>query len=198
MKLDAPAGEQAARLLGECCSETECARDPMNNNEPDETLASPSKSRRKRESSALQDIGKALVQLPTDRIRKLDLPEPLRDAVLEARRINSHSALRRQMQYIGKLMRDVDAEPIVEQLAAIQGASDVAKARFHALERWRERLLADDEALTELLVRYPDAHAQQLRQLIRNSRRETADGKPPRSSRALFRMLAELQNTDQE
>ncbi len=198
MKLDAPAGEQAARLLDEYCSETECARDPMNNSEPDETPAPPSKSRRKRESSALQDIGRALVQLPADRMRKLDLPEPLRDAVLEARRINSHSALRRQMQYIGKLMRDVDAEPIVEQLAAIQGASDVAKARFHALERWRERLLADDDALTELLVRYPHADVQQLRQLIRNSRRETAEGKPPRSSRALFRMLAELQNTDQE
>lgn len=177
---------------------TNVRRDHLNDSDPDGTPAAPSKSRRKRESTALQNIGKALVQLPTDQVQKLDLPEPVLLAVLEAQRIKSHSALRRQMQYIGKLMRDVDAEPIVEQLAAIHGKSETAKARFHGLERWRERLLADDQALTELLAHHPEADGQQLHQLIRNARRESAAGKPPRSSRALFRMLTELQGLDQE
>jgi ribosome-associated protein len=163
----------------------------MNHSQPHDTPAPPSKSQRKRESSALQDIGKMLVQLPTERVRNLDLPEALRAAVLEAQRISSHGALRRQMQYIGRLMRDVDPEPIVEQLTAIRGASDSAKAEFHVLERWRERLLADDAALTDWLAIHPRSDAQQLRQLIRNARREAAEGKPPRASRALFRMLAE-------
>lgn len=164
----------------------------MNHDQSDDAPAPPSKSQRKRESSALQDLGKALVQLPIERVQKLDLPDALRAAVLEAQRITSHGALRRQMQYIGRLMRDVDPDPIVEQLAAIRGASDTAKAEFHTLERWRERLLADDAALTDWLASHPHGDAQQLRQLIRNARREAADGKPPRASRALFRMLAEL------
>jgi ribosome-associated protein len=170
----------------------------MNHSPSDDAPAPPSKSQRKRESSALQDLGKALVKLPTDRVRKLDLPEALRAAVLEAQRINSHGALRRQMQYIGRLMRDVDAEPIVAQLDAIRGASDSAKAEFHALERWRERLLADDGALTDWLAIHPQADAQQLRQLIRNARREATEGKPPRASRALFRMLAEAKDAGSE
>jgi ribosome-associated protein len=163
----------------------------MNHSQSEDAPAPPSKSQRKRESSALQDVGKMLVKLPTERVRKLDLPDTLRTAVLEAQRITSHGALRRQMQYIGRLMRDVDAEPIIAQLAEIRGASESAKAGFHALERWRERLLADDAALTDWLATHPRGDAQQLGQLIRNARREAAEGKPPRSSRALFRMLAE-------
>jgi ribosome-associated protein len=93
------------------------------------------------------------------------------------------------MQFIGKLMRDVDAEPIMEHLAAIRGESAAAKAEFHAIERWRERLLTDDAALTDWLARHPDSDAQQLRQLIRNARREAAENKPPKSSRQLFRLL---------
>jgi ribosome-associated protein len=149
----------------------------------------PSKSQRKRESTALQDMGAELVKLARGRLEKLDLPESLLGALLEAQRLTSHGAIRRQMQYIGKLMRDVEIEPIAEQLAAIKGESDAAKAEFHALEHWRARLLSDDQALTEWLSRHPDGDAQQLRQLIRNARREAAEGKPPKSSRALFRLL---------
>ncbi len=151
----------------------------------------PSKSQRKRESSALQDLGLALVKLPEDRVRNLDLPDALRSAVLEAQRIRSHGALRRQMQYIGKLMRDVEAEPIARQLAEMRSLSDRSKAEFHALEHWRDRLLANDQALTEWLAGHPECDAQQLRQLLRNARKEAAEGKPPRASRALFRMLAQ-------
>ena len=150
----------------------------------------PGKSRRKRESSALQDLGAALVKFPPDRVRAMDLPDVLRGAVLEAQQITSRGALRRQLQYIGRLMRAVDPAPINAQLAAMRGESDRARADFHALERWRERLLDDDGAVTEWLESHPGADVQHLRQLIRSARREAAEGKPPRSRRALFRFLA--------
>lgn len=151
-----------------------------------------SKTQRKKESTALQDLGTELVKLPRDRLNKLDLPESLRIALLEAQRITSHGAIRRQMQYIGKLMRDVEVEPIEEQLAAIRGESNASKAEFHALEQWRTRLLTNDQALTEWLGMHPETDAQNMRQLIQNARKETAENKPPRSSRALFRLLRDL------
>ena len=161
--------------------------------DPDSTHAplANSKSQRKRESTALQDIGTELVKLPAERVRNLDLPESLCAAVLEAQGIRSHGALRRQMQFIGKLMRSVDAEAITEQLAALRGESERAKARFHSLEQWRARLLADDAAVTEWQAAHPGSDVQQLRQLIRNARREAAEHKPPRAYRALFRLLSE-------
>lgn len=151
-----------------------------------------SKSQRKREMTALQDMGAALVKLPRTQLEKFDLPDNLLAAIQEAQRLKSHEAIRRQMQYIGKLMRGVEAEPIAEQLAAIRGESDAAKAEFHALERWRARLLEHDEVLTEWLARHPESDAQQMRQLIRNARKETAEQKPPKSSRALFRLLRDI------
>jgi ribosome-associated protein len=149
----------------------------------------PSKSQRKRDSDALQDMGRDLVKLSKDQIKKMDLPEELRTAVLDCQRITSHGALRRQMQYIGKVMRNIEVEPIAEQLSAIRGESNVAKAEFHAIERWRERLLENDDALTEWLSKHPGCDAQQIRQLIRNARKEAEMGKPPKSSRELFRLL---------
>jgi ribosome-associated protein len=158
----------------------------METDDPNFTV---SKSQRKREMTALQDMGAELVKLPRGRLEKLDLPESLFNALLEAQRLTSHGAIRRQMQYIGKLMRAVEIEPIAEQLAVIRGESAVAKAEFHALERWRERLIEDDLALTAWLSDHPGADVTLIRQLIRNARRESAEGKPPKSSRALFRLL---------
>ncbi len=156
----------------------------------DELAGEPvSKSQRKREMTALQDTGTALVKLSRGRLEKFDLPDNLMSAILEAQRLTSHGAIRRQMQYIGKLMRDVDIEPIAEQLAAVRGESAAAKAEFHGIERWRARLLENDQALTEWLAQHPDSDAQQIRQLIRNARKEAAENKPPKSSRALFRLL---------
>lgn len=149
----------------------------------------PSRSQRKRDVEALQDLGRQLTELSKDQLKKMDLPEDLLDALLEYKRITSHGAMRRQMQFIGKVMREVDVESIVEHLAVIRGESNVAKAEFHALERWRERLLADDDAVTEWLTAHPDADGQRLRQLIRNARKEAEQGKPPKSSRELFRLL---------
>ncbi|MDD5390401.1 MAG: ribosome biogenesis factor YjgA [Gallionellaceae bacterium] len=148
-----------------------------------------SKTRRKNEMNALQDLGVELVKLSRERLEKMDLPERLLTELLEAQRLKANGAIRRQMQFIGKLMRDVDAEPIIEHLAVIRGESNTAKAEFHALEQWRERLLEHDAALTEWLARHPDADAQQMRQLIRNARKEASEGRPPKSSRLLFKLL---------
>ncbi len=153
----------------------------------------PSKTRRKKEMHALQALGTALVGLSPQQLERMDLPEALHEAVLEAQRIRGHEARRRQLQYIGRLMRNIDAEPIAAQLAHVQGESAAAKAEFHAVERWRARLLEDDTALGEWLATHPGCDAQMLRQLIRNARREAAEGKPPRASRALFRLLREAE-----
>jgi len=151
-----------------------------------------SKSQRKRESTALQDLGKELFELSRDQLKKMDLPEKLLDALLEAKRLTSREGIRRQMQYIGKVMRDVETEPIDQQLAVIRGESNIAKAAFHALEDWRTRLIENDQALNEWLDLHPDTDVQQIRQLIRNARKEAAEAKPPKSSRALFRLLRDL------
>jgi ribosome-associated protein len=159
------------------------------NSEPD---LPPSKTRRKREMHALQDIGEQLVQLDRKRLSELSLPETLTDAVLEAKRMRKHGAIRRQMQFIGKLMRDLDASPIREKLDTWNGLALQQTAWLHQLERWRERLLSDEQALGELGQKFPGADLQQLRGLIRNARGERAANKPPKSFRALFQELQRL------
>lgn len=151
-----------------------------------------SKTRRKQEMHALQDMGEQLIQLDPKRLAELDLPETLADAILEAKRIRKHGALRRQMQFIGKLMRDVDAAPIQEKLDAWNGLSSQHTAWLHLLERWRERLLADELALGELGQRYPSADLQQLRLLTRNAEKERLANKPPKSFRMLFHELQKI------
>ncbi|MHA6823135.1 ribosome biogenesis factor YjgA [Ralstonia pseudosolanacearum] len=151
-----------------------------------------SKSQRKREVTALQDLGTALEALPKDRLAKVPLPETLADALREAKRITSHEGKRRQMQYIGKLMRaltDDDIEAIRRVLATFVGASKAETARLHAIERWRDRLLADDGAITEFIAAHPDTDVQALRTLVRNARKEAQLGKPPKSSRELFQAV---------
>jgi ribosome-associated protein len=148
-----------------------------------------SKTKRKREMHELQALGAALVLLPESQLRELSLDAPLRDAVLEAKRIRSHEARRRQMQYIGRLMRDVDAAPIRERLAAAEGHSAKASAEHRRLEAWRERLLADDAALTEFAATFPRADLQALRTLLRNARKELKEGRPPHALREIFRLI---------
>jgi len=159
----------------------------------------PSKTKRKQEMNALQKLGAEIVTLKKSQIEQLNLPEQLLDAVLEARRLTSHEAIRRQMQFIGKIMRGVDAEPIQQQLDAWNGVNDQETARLHHIENWRKRLLADDTALSEFLSAHPGCDAQQLRTLIRNTRKEQAANRPPANYRALFRWLREtLQATPQD
>lgn len=164
-------------------------KDSRQNSEPD---LLPSKTRRKQEMHALQDIGEQLVQLDLKRLTELVLPETLTDAVLEAKRIHKHEARRRQMQYIGKLMRDVDAAPILEKFGLWSGVTLQHTARLHLLERWRDRLLADEQVFAELAREYPGADLQHLRALARNAHKEKLANKPPRSFRALFQELQKI------
>ena len=159
---------------------------------PMEHADKPSKTRRKKDMHALQALGASLVDLAPARIAEIEMPEALREAVLEAKRITSHEGRRRQVQYIGRLMRDVDPAPIRAKLDEWFGQSRAATAAMHAVERWRDRLLADDEALTAFAAHHPGTDLQRLRTLIRNARAERAAGKPPRSSRELFREIRGL------
>ena len=155
-----------------------------------------SKTRRKNEMLELQALGAALVELPDSQLAQFALEPALREAVAEAKRIRSHGAKKRQMQYIGRLMREVDAEPIRARLAALEGGSAQATARHRRLEAWRERLLADDAALTEFAGAHPGADLQELRTLIRNARKEAKEQKPPRAYRELFRFVKQCSDSN--
>lgn len=150
-----------------------------------------SKTRRKAEMHALQLLGERLLALAPAQRDALGLPETLDAALREAQRITHREARRRQLQYIGRLMRDLDAAPIRAALAESEGRSASARARQQRLEQWRTRLLADDAALTEFARQHATADLQTLRALIRNARREIAHARPPRAQRELFRRLRE-------
>lgn len=150
-----------------------------------------SKTRKKQEMHALQEAGTRLIRLPEDRLRQLDLPDELRHAIGEAKRITAHGGLRRQERYIGKLMRGVDMECLARQLDDLTGAAREDSRLLHAAEDWRERLLAEGGALDDLLRQYPAADPQPLRALIRNIRNAPADGSS-RERRTLFRLLRAL------
>ena len=151
-----------------------------------------SKTQRKREMQALQELGEELVALGADKLAELELSASLLDAVVEAKRISKFGALRRQMQYVGRLMRDADADAIRSQLDVWKGTSVAETARLHSIEGWRARLIEDDVALGELLAQFPRADAQRLRALIRNVKREAEAKKPPKSFRELFQELCEI------
>ena len=150
-----------------------------------------SKTKRKQEMHALQALGVALVELPLSQLDLLALPEPLAGAIHEAHRITSHEGRRRHLQYIGKLMRGVDPEPIRSAIEELQGRAAAARARHRRVEQWRDRLLDDDDALTEFAREHANADLQALRTLIRNARKEIAAKREPHAQRALFRILRE-------
>ena len=159
--------------------------------EPPPEYDRPSKSQRKRDMTALQDLGRDLAALSVEQIRSLELPERLADALIEYRSINAHEGARRQMQFIGKLMRDVDPDPLKEALERFSGTSKAEVAAMHTAERWRERLLGDPASLTLFASDHPGADLTRLSTLIRNAAREKTDGKPPRDYRELYRALRE-------
>jgi ribosome-associated protein len=159
----------------------------------DDERGRPSKSQLKRDMQALQALGEQLVALSRERLARIDLPEDLRDAVRDAQRFTKHEARRRQLQYIGRLMRDVDPAPIQAVLDEINGVSAAANARQHALERLRAQLLDDEAVLGDIARQHPGADLQHLRQLRRNALKEQAEHKPPRAFRELFRALRALE-----
>ncbi len=152
----------------------------------------PSKTKIKKQMLDLQDIGEQLVALSKDKLKQIELPERLLEAVQEMKRINKFGAQRRQMQFIGRLMRDVETAPILAKLEVWSGKSQQHTSWLHDLERWRDRLIENEDALTELLAEHPTADAQKLRTLIRNARKEVELKKPPKNYREIFQVLREI------
>lgn len=164
--------------------------------DPHSASVSKSKSQLKRDAEAAQDLGRALVELPPARysavMSKLELPDKLRDAIGDCRAMDAHGARRRQLQFVGKLMRSIDCEPVRQALAALEGKDRVAAAEFHRLERWRERLIEEgDAALNEFIAAHPAADRQHLRQLATKARKER-DLQASSAARTLFRYLREV------
>jgi ribosome-associated protein len=158
----------------------------------DDELSAPSKTKRKHEMQALQDLGVELVSLDAKRLASLDLPERLVDAITLARSITRHEAKRRQMQYIGRLMRDIDAEPLRNALGAWLQGPQREREQFARLERWRDRVLTEPDGLQAFVAAYPATDIESLTRLVVDARAERARGAPPRKSRALFRELKRL------
>lgn len=153
----------------------------------------PSKTQRKREMQRLQALGEALIDLPDSELVAIPVPDALLQAIRDARKMHKRGALHRQKQYIGRLMRELDAEPIDAWMAQRDERARLAVARFHAAERWRDRLIAEgDDALTELLEQRPGADRQHLRRLMREAAHERDSEQPPRAARELFRYLDTL------
>ncbi len=168
---------------------------PIDNEPPDDAAPAyegPSKSRRKADAHAVQALGVELVALNRNQLAQVEMPEALRDAVQAAQRISAHEGRRRQLQFIGKLMRNIDPAPIRAKIDGWKTTSVEETARLHLIERWRDRLLEDPLALQPFTAEYPHADVQQLRTLIRNTQREREQHKPPKSYRALFQLLRDI------
>lgn len=160
----------------------------------------PSKSQLKREMTALQKLGEILVAAPRERVKRVPMPEDVLEAILFCQQITDHEGRRRQLQYVGKKMRSLDDEEIAVIQTAIdgwRGTSRAEAAALHAIERLRERLLADDNVITELRTRHPTLDVQHLRTLVRNARKEQAENKPPKAYREIFQLLKSLQSDSQ-
>ena len=148
-----------------------------------------SKTRRKRQMSELQDVGAALVKLSREQLQRLDLPEGLLEAVLECKRLTKHEAIRRQTQYIGKIMRGIDAGPIAAQLAAMNAPTRKDTALFHLAEKWRSEMLDDPEAIDRFVHAFPEADPRRLRGLVEAAGAERRAEKSPRNFRELFHVI---------
>jgi ribosome-associated protein len=158
----------------------------------DDYIEEKSKSQLKREADALQKIGEQLISMSAQELEGIPLPDNLLSAITDARQMKM-GALKRQRQFIGKLMRDLDPEPIITALEARKAKALEQNRNFHRLEAWRDRLLDEgDAALNDFLGDYPSADRQKLRQLMRQAKKEAEQSKPPKSARNLFRYLREL------
>ena len=145
--------------------------------------------------TVLQKLGEELVNEARDRVKRVPMPEDVRDAILECQLIKDHEGRRRQLQYVGKKMRTLDEEDVAaiqRTLDSWKGLSKADTAAMHAMERRRDKLLADDKALTVLLSENPELDVQHLRTLIRNARKEQAENKPPKAYREIFQILKQI------
>ncbi|MBZ2207830.1 ribosome biogenesis factor YjgA [Massilia soli] len=164
-------------------------------NEFEQEYERPSKSELKRQMSELQKLGEELVAEPRDRVKRVPMPDDVKDAILMCQTITNHEGRRRQMQFVGKKMRTLDEEELAvirRTIDSWKGMSKADTAFLHAMERRRDKLLADDGALTVLMAEHPELDVQQLRTLIRNARKEQAENKPPKAYREIFQILKDL------
>jgi ribosome-associated protein len=153
----------------------------------------PSKSQLKRDAHALQQLGVALLEIPEQDWLALNLPEALVSALRDAKQTSSHGARKRQLQFVGKLMREIDPEPVQRYFEQLRLSTRRQTQRQHACEDWRDRMISQgDSAIDAYLDEHPAADRQHLRQLVRQAKKEQADNKPPKSSRALFRYIRDV------
>ena len=157
-----------------------------------------SKSERKRQALRLQKLGQELTELKPSALDELDLPTKLNEAIALYQRITSREAMRRQLQYIGALMRDFDVTRIESALGALHGGSASARYALHQLEHWRDRLLAEPGALTEYLDLHPGADRQRLRHILQKASRSHQESQQRAASRELFRLLREISSAQSE
>lgn len=165
---------------------------PRPTNDDADVLHRPSKTQLKQQMLDLQQLGLALAELPDERLKAIDVPERLLEAIIEFKRTRSHEGRRRQMQYVGKLMRSVDPEPLRAAVDAFALGSAVDALRLHEAERWRLELVRDDDALTRWAQTFPDSDLQQLRMLVRAARRDesaAAGQRHGRGWRELFQFV---------
>ncbi|MCS4308902.1 ribosome-associated protein [Rheinheimera pacifica] len=152
-----------------------------------------SKSQVKREMHELQKLGEELVSLSAAARAKVPLDDELKDALQLADKLgNKREALRRHIQFIGRLMRTRELEPIEQALAVLRNTNQAATRQFHKVEQWRDKLLADNDAVTDFIAAHPDVDVQQLRQLIRNAKKEQEKQQPPKAFRELFQLIKPL------
>jgi len=165
---------------------------PMQEEDFTEDTGRPSKTKKKEAMHELRDLGAELVELSVGQLKAIKLPENIFEAVRECQKITAHGAHRRQVAYLGKLMRGVDDEPIRAGLAMLRGESSAETARLHRLERFRNRFLEDEAYLAEIAAVWPSIDLQHMRQLRRNALKEQENNKPPKNFRAIFQILQEL------
>ncbi|MEY2843870.1 MAG: hypothetical protein RI920_1907 [Pseudomonadota bacterium] len=162
----------------------------------DEDTRPPSRSAMKRASHELQELGKQLLAMPDSRLAGIDMPERLREALDMWKKTKSHEGKRRQLQFIGKVMRLVDAEPLREAVAIWQLGHARDALQLHQIERWRVELLSDDaDAVTRWMAEYPQTDVQQLRNIVRQARKDAAAAPEQRSGKAfreLFQLLKDI------
>ncbi len=149
----------------------------------------PSKTQRKKAMHDLQELGAQLVDLNRERLGEIALPLELLRAVQEAKPIKAREARRRQLQYIGRLMRDVDPVPIRKKLDAWSGQSNEETALHRSAERWRDELLSKEGALSVFASKFPDHDLQPLKKLISASAMELSLGRAPRHNREIYRIV---------
>ena len=157
-----------------------------------------SKSQRRREALETRSLASELIKLSAARLGRVPLDDAVRSAIMEARQIRSHVAGKRQLQYVAKLLRRIDPEPIIQTLEEFDGEARQLTGRQHRTEAWRDFLLeSGDPAVGVLMQQHNDVDTQAIRQLIRNTHKEAARNKPPASARALFRLLREMDESEQ-